>query len=231
MVEDQDKMLLLLQLGDSAFPIGGFAYSSGLESALKQGFLLDIEDLRSYLVTFAEQIISFDFPYISSGHDCDVDDADVCKITELQTAYQSMLLNPPIRKASGITGSNWMKILRQLVVNDALKKLDTLLIHHKIGYEFPVIFGLSMKAAGFTLKQSLSLFFYMALRDQTSAMIRLSIAGPFMAHIELKKITDRFKMQVSSYPSASYRDAVKSGYLLELVQLTHHRVYSKLFQN
>lgn len=223
--------MLLLQLADSSFPIGGFSYSSGMESALKQGFLLNMDDIRQYLVTYAEQLISFDFPFICSSHQCTSDDTTFLAVQEMQTAYQVMLLNPSLRKASCITGSNWMKIIRQLVVNTNIKTLDKMIIENKVGLEFPVIFGLTMKAAGFSLVQSLYLFFYMSLRDQTSAMIRLSITGPFMAHKELKAITDIFSLQIENFQPVHYRHAVKSGYLLELVQLTHHRVYSKLFQN
>jgi urease accessory protein len=228
---ENENVFLLLQLADSAFPVGGFAYSSGLESAVKQGFILSLEDLRNYLITFATQVISFDFPFICSSHDFHIRADEENEVSILQASYRAMLLNPPLHKVTCITGSNWIKIMKQLVLNERMTTLDNMLASKKTGYEFPVVFGLSMKAAAFTLQQTLYLFFYMSLRDQASAMIRLSVTGPFMAHKEFKSVLDLFTTRIKNFKKIPYTQSVKSAYLLELAQLSHDRVYSKLFQN
>ena len=36
----------MLQFGDSMFPVGGFSFSNGLESAVQKGVVTDVDSLR-----------------------------------------------------------------------------------------------------------------------------------------------------------------------------------------
>ena len=45
----------MLQFGDSVFPIGGFAFSGGLESAIQKGVVDDPATLLAYTRTAVEQ--------------------------------------------------------------------------------------------------------------------------------------------------------------------------------
>lgn len=49
------RLARLLQFGDSAFPIGGFAFSSGLESAIQTGVVHDPATLLAFARTVVEQ--------------------------------------------------------------------------------------------------------------------------------------------------------------------------------
>lgn len=44
-----------LQFGDSMFPVGGFAFSGGLESAIQKGVVTDTQTLQSYVRTALDQ--------------------------------------------------------------------------------------------------------------------------------------------------------------------------------
>ncbi len=48
-------LLRLLQVCDSAFPVGGFAYSHGLEWSAHEGIVRDESTLRAFLETYVEQ--------------------------------------------------------------------------------------------------------------------------------------------------------------------------------
>ncbi len=45
----------MLQFGDSMLPVGGFAFSGGLETAVEQGVVHDPETLRGFTLTVVEQ--------------------------------------------------------------------------------------------------------------------------------------------------------------------------------
>lgn len=49
-----------LQFGDSMFPVGAFAFSGGLESAIQKGVVVDVATLQAYVRTALDQATSGD---------------------------------------------------------------------------------------------------------------------------------------------------------------------------
>jgi len=49
------RLSRLLQFGDSMFPIGGFSFSGGLESAIQKGVVSDVATLQAFARTAVEQ--------------------------------------------------------------------------------------------------------------------------------------------------------------------------------
>jgi urease accessory protein len=224
--------ILLYQLADSAFPVGGFAYSYGLESAVKQSFIHDHSSLRAYLTTFSQQVFSFDFPFISSSYDLYTADISYEKgLIVLVHAYAAMLLNPPIQKAGMVIGRNWLRICQQLQSQAALEEMENTLTKAHLPCDFTVVFGLSMAMMGFSKSQALNLYYYMVLRDQISSLIRLGVAGPTRSHEELRFFLETYHVVIENFGPTDYSKATKSSYLMEIAQLTHDKLWSKLFQN
>src|SRR5262245_7966888 len=51
-----DTLLRLLQINDSLFPNGGFAYSEGLETAVTNGVVYDAASLEQWLRNYVEYV-------------------------------------------------------------------------------------------------------------------------------------------------------------------------------
>lgn len=224
MTLSNNKTLLLLHLADSALPVGGFAYSYGLESAVRHGLLINQDQVANYLQTYAEQILSFDFPFVSDSYYLD----DMSQVAVLFQDYEAMLLNPLVKKANGVIGKNWLRLFSKLY---ALEDVETRATKEKWPCDFPVVFGICAKKLGLDYHESLHLYFYCTIRDQMSALIRLGAAGPSWAHSQLNHLLQDFEQTIQSYKAISRDKAYKSAYLMEIAQLSHDRVYSKLFQN
>ena len=225
------RMLLLLQLADSAFPVGGFAYSSGMESAVKHGLVNNEVNIKKYLITFSQQIFSFDFPFIFSAYNLNLINLDRPLILTMVESYEAMLLNPPIQKAGEVLGKNWLKVVNQIYKSTILDDFERMSFQLKISLHFPIIFGITMKILQFSIVETCKLFLYLAVRDQVSSLIRLGVAGPTRAQKELYAILKELDEELSDFDHVDYDKAFKTAYLLESAQLNHSRIYSRLFQN
>jgi len=59
----------LLQISDSAFPTGAFAYSSGLEALARAGQFPAMRALEVYLDAHLRQAAAFDLAFVAAAHD------------------------------------------------------------------------------------------------------------------------------------------------------------------
>ena len=65
---DLGLVMRLLQLGDSAFPVGAFSFSNGLEAAVQQAVVRDAETLAQFVRTATEQSAACDGIALLAAH-------------------------------------------------------------------------------------------------------------------------------------------------------------------
>ena len=53
---DSNRILQILQLSDGLFPIGAFAFSDGLETAVQRDEVVDADDVRVWLEHYVDAV-------------------------------------------------------------------------------------------------------------------------------------------------------------------------------
>ncbi|MBC6612246.1 hypothetical protein H8B15_15060 [Hymenobacter sp. BT507] len=218
----------LLHLTDSALPTGSFAYSFGLESSATFGLLPDSGALRNYLYSFLQQVVSLEFPFINS---CFHLPENTQELHELAAEYNAQLLVPPLHRASLVQASNWLRLLASFYPMAGLNAISQWFAEQVLPLHFVPVFGLSLRRVGFRLDEARTAYLHMALRDQISAAIRLGVLGPMEGHLLQHDFYAIFEELLATPTTISYREATRSGFLLEVAQMFHEDIYSKLFQN
>src|SRR5690625_3092698 len=59
-MQHMKRLARLLQLSDSAFPVGSFSFSNGLESAVQTGVVKDKESLKQFVQLVIKQAATMD---------------------------------------------------------------------------------------------------------------------------------------------------------------------------
>lgn len=225
---EQSNLIRLFQLIDSSLPVGGFVYSMGMESAIKSKLLKNETDLKRYLLVYADQLISFDFPFLEAAYE---QAKTPRKWDDLTGAYRAMLMNPNLEKSALVLGKNWTRLLFSLYKNDKIQHFKKQLEKEKIPLYYTLIFGMCMSLLNVSLSEARSMFLYTALRDQVTALTRLGVVGPMGGQGLLTYVLEKTEKKNELYETIPYEKATKSAYIMEIVQLNHHKIYSKLFQN
>jgi len=213
----------LMHLADSALPVGGFAFSNGLEAAVKSGMVASQADLSSYLKTALRQWTAFDIPFLNSLY------AD--GPPELLQRYDLMMLSPSMRKGSIAQGRGWLRIFRELFPNHSTDRIKAQFKDAGVPLHWMPLMVLTLKSVGATLAQVRELFMFVQLRDQLSAAVRLGLLGPSRAQrlqSELESSMDG-ELQLASEKTAP--EAVRIAPGLDMAQMLQPSLYSKLFQN
>lgn len=216
----------LLHLADSALPTGSFAYSYGLESSLTFGLIKTETEFRAYLYSFLQQAVSFELPFVTSA--ISVPDKE---LENILTEYDAQLLTPALHRASLTQGKNWLRLLATFYPAAGLAELGQALARQQLPAHFVPLFGLSLGRLGFEPAAVQATYLHLALRDQLSAAIRLGFIGPMAGHLLQHDFYAVFDNLLSATDIRPYTEATRCTVLLDVAQLLHEDIYSRLFQN
>ena len=216
----------LLHLADSALPTGSFAYSYGLDSRLTFGLLRSETEFRAYLYSFLQQAVGFELPFVTSAAT-----VPLRELEKLLLEYDAQLLTPALHRASLTQGKNWLKLLATFYPEAGLTELGDKLTQQALPAHFVPLFGLSLSKAGFALPAIQTTYLHLALRDQLSAAIRLGFIGPMAGHRLQHDFYGVFENLLAAADIRPYAEASRCTVLLDVAQMLHDNIYSRLFQN
>ncbi len=221
--------LRLLQIVDSAFPLGGFAFSSGLESITKLGLIRDRAAFEKYLNDHLKQVVSGDIPFVNSAFRRIGDGFDsVEPVFKVRDAFVAI---PAMRKASITQGRSLLSTMRAVYSDYAFAEFADWLHRRNLLPHLAPTFGVCAGISGLPHRDALSGYCYMSLRDQITAAVRLGLLGPHDGQRALRNALAQLDAALDSALDLEYHQAFRTCYALEIAQAHHSRLYSRLFQS
>ena len=224
------QFLTLLQLADSALPTGGYAFSNGLESAARHGLFRTSDDLYRYCDTAIRQYCSSELPFVRSAHAVGMDGCAQETYLELMREQDAFLTIPETRHASLTQGRNCMRLYPSLFAEVDFGLLRETARTESCGYHMNGVLGAGLALAGLSADDVDQLACFLLLRDQVSSAIRLSVVGPTDATRLQSRLQEKVGQYIAEAPPVA-RDAYRSAPLLDVIQGTHSRLYTNLFQS
>ncbi len=216
---------IIWQLADSAFPSGGFAHSGGIEVALRWGELRRADDLDEYLKTNLTQIAHSGVPFVLAANQ------DPQQFEELDQLCNAFLSNHVANRASRAQGQAFLIAAEAAFQRDSCKKLRTLLNEgHLIGH-LPAVFGFVTAELDIDSESAARLFLYIGLRGLVSSAVRLNLIGPLKGQA-IQSTLGPFADQLCDQCICRRVDEVaQTAPIIDILQQTQDRLYSRLFQS
>jgi len=221
--------LRLLQMTDSAFPLGGFAFSSGLESAAKLGLIVDLATFRKYLKNYLHQPACSEIPFVRSAFELTC--VGYQDLEPLYKRFNAFVTIPTMRQGSITQGRSLLMAFRTGYHDVSITDFSVWLEERKIVPHFVPTFGVCTKLARLSIDDALSGYCYMALRDQINAAVRLGLLGPHEGQRFLWKLLEDVPEILSSTKDLQYYQAVRTCVSLDIAQAHHSSLYSRLFRS
>lgn len=208
---------LVWQLTDSAFPVGGFGHSGGLEAAWQAGEVADGPALEAYLTAGLRQLATAALPLVRAAH------REPHALAQLDASCEAWIVQPMARRASRLQGrAFWMAVCRALLA-DSSPAPDP-------GHLAPV-FGALLRRLGLSESTTARMFAFQHLRGQVSAAVRLGLIGPLEAQAIQQRLAGAAECAVAMSVDRSLDDLAVTAPLIDLWQSAQDRLYSRLFQS
>ena len=230
MLFQDQRLIKLLHLSDSAWPTGGFAYSNGLEALAKFGHLRDMSAFNEYLQSHLLLLSQAELPFINSAFALNLDHEEEMLVNMIDD-WHAWNTVETMRCSSRLLGENWFDLIEGVYAPKGIEQIRVLFNAESRPKYYPVILPLLLRLLDFDLPMIQRLFFHLAVRDQCNAAVRLGLFGPRKSQELYVKGADCAERVRIRYQSSTFTQARRSQPMLEMAQGTHQHLYSKLFQN
>ncbi len=219
----------LWQLLDSAFPAGGFAHSGALESLAQSGELTGAS-LPTFLRTSLRLQTRSLLPFLLQAH------RDLEAFQNINLSCDAFLINHVARAASSRQGRSLLSSAAAIFHDARLSALnDTFHLRGALKDHAPCHYapahGTVAASLGLSRGEAAQSYLFVTLRDQVLSAIRLGIVGPMEGHAILYSLRSEIEHLAHEATSGREPEAFQIAPLIDIVQTTHSRLYSRLFQS
>ena len=224
-------LLATLQLADSAFPIGGFVLSHGLETAVHEGRVRSLDQVEAYLgAVLLGGLSGLDLPVLLSAHRLAGDQEDV------ERWDRALLARKPAREPREAS----RRVGRALLRAAAVLTDDPRVVSYMRAVEadqapglHPVVHGLVAAALGIDGDTALLVFAHSFLLGGLSAALRLLSIDHLAAQAALVRLRPailRAAARAHAVAATGDPDAL-SGFapMAELFAMRHERGDARAF--
>lgn len=217
---------LLWQIADSAFPTGGFAHSSGLEAAWQSGEVSGAETLRQFVYDAIAQAGRGALPLVTAAHQAPSRGVDLGALDALADAF---LTNAVANRASRAQGRAYVSTCARIWPSPALKALESRA--RVLRGHYAPLAGAAGCALGLPLDMTQRLFLFQTSRGLVAAAVRLGVVGSYEAQrvqFDCGPILDAILERCRDFDD---RHLAQTAPVIDILQSSHDRLYSRLFQS
>jgi urease accessory protein len=227
---ESSELLKLLHLCDSAFPLGAFAYSDGLETATASGAVVDAASLGAWLeVCLDEAIARSDGPVAFEAWSLARHSrwSDVAALDA-----EAIALRPSAsgRRSTRALGQRLLATWRAIYGGEALDNLQELVARGCVAPSFPVAFASVCATSGIERAQTIEALAYTRLAATVTAAMRLAPIGQREAHALLARTLERVPDVVRAL---TVRVAAPESFMpaADIAAMSQQYLHSRLFRN
>jgi urease accessory protein len=176
-MDKPQRFLTALQLGDSFFPSGAFAHSSGLETFVADGLVADRRSMVRFIESFLLGLVArCDLIFVRLAH-VSVVQGDPEAVGRLDHLIHAMKCSKEPRLASMQMGRQVLQVMKGLYVSPLVQELSQGLEDGELRGHHPVMFGAICGSIGVDVEGTLLTYVYATVSSLVSAGVRLIPLG------------------------------------------------------
>lgn len=225
---DAAALYRLLTWLSPAFPVGGFAYSSGIEWAVEAGDIHDATSLQDWLAAMLTDGSGFcDGIFLSHAH-CAVEFGDAVALRDVAELAAAFVASRERQLETSSQGRAFVEAARAAW---NCPDLERAISHFEGDIVYPVAVGLVSAAHGVPLAPTLQAFLHAVASNWTSAGCRLIPLGQSDGQRILAWLEPVVAATAARAGEASLDDLGSATFRADLASLRHETQYTRLFRS
>lgn len=214
---------LAWQVVDSAFPVGVFAHSWGLEAAWQAGHVEDDAALRQFLADSIQQTGWSALPLMNAAY------SRPERLEELDELTQAFLTNGVANRASRVQGRTLAATAARVWPSRAMADLHARV---QVGWAHVApLSGVVFRTIGLPPETARKAVLYGAARGVLSAAVRLGIVGSYGAQQMQLAAATHLDATLEQCRELAAEEICLTAPIIDVLQGAHDRLYSRLFQS
>ena len=214
---------LAWQIVDSAFPVGVFAHSWGLEAAWQAGHVDGDAALRQFVTESIQQTGWGALPLVNAAY------RRPERLEELDALHQAFLTNAVANRASRVQGRTLAATAARVWPSPATVALESR-VRRGSAHVAPVS-GVVFRTVGLSQATAGKAVLYGAARGVLSAAVRLGIVGSYRAQQMQHESVACLDATLETCSGLAPEEICQTAPIVDLLQGAHDRLYSRLFQS
>src|SRR5262245_778933 len=215
---------------DSFFPSGGFAFSSGLEAAVKGGAVHNGKQLAHYVEDLLVHGIGRrEAVAVAIAHQATMTNK-LAPALKVDRELDELKIGRDSRLASRQMGRQVMKVAADQMLNNRLLRGYRLALEEgRAPGHFPVAIGMTLAACGWSRQDTVAAFLYQTAQGLVSAAMKLLPVG----QQEGQQLLARFGPLIAELSAAAKPKEALSSWspVHDIYGMRHARLESRLFRS
>ncbi len=228
--ESLGVVVRLLAVGDTAFPVGGFSFSDGLESAVACGVVSDAATLGDYAHTTLRQMATTDGIAAITAHRA-ARNGDFEALQRADRALHNFKTLAEARLKTLRMGRRLAELAARIAPSHLTSEWNTLLQHAHTEGTYAVSLAVLCASAGIAEREMFGVLVFGSLATVLGAALRLLRVSHFESQRLMFDLADSAD---ALYDMARVRSLDEmSGFApeVEILSALHERGFSRMFMN
>jgi urease accessory protein len=220
----------LLQFGDSAFPVGSFAFSNGLESSVQCKVVQDRDTLRQFVENATRQAASGDGIALLVAHRA-TSTLDLATVLRADAAVFNRKLNEEMRTMTVRMGKKLGEMAHHLLGDSFSAEWLARVRCNDIPGTYPVSLGLLFASLRLSEQDAFAVHQYGTATMVLGASLRLMKLHHFDAQALLFEVASSVEDDYARVADATLEEMATFSPLLDIVAAVHVRSHVRMFMN
>ena len=222
-------LLRLFQIHDSAFPIGSYTQSYGMETYIQEDLIRTKEDLIDYCTSFLfHNLVRGDAILIQAAYAA-AKERDVGRLLELEQLCGAMKLAKESRDASVNLGRQFIRTVSPLGTDDFLAAWKERMDAKQIKGHYAILYGIYSATTGVSAHHAVMTYLFASLNGLVTNAVRAVPFGQNTGVQAMHELIGHVTEAAKLVSTLTVDDISNNALGIELASMKHEYLFSRLF--